>query len=132
MNIHDIFLGEIANFDYENEFGYAFNIYCLFDETIDVPRHIRETYSGQEQIMFKVSSDLNHSMRYDYENRILSFDATFGGIFYRVKIPADKILGIVDILDGTYLHFGKSSVESSNVNKQPAEKKKKKPNLRVV
>ena len=132
MNIHDLILGKIADLDFDNEFPYQFQLHCKVDDKIDIPDSVRKKYP--EQILFVISSTLNHNITYDYENQIFSFDATFGGAYYRVSMKPNNINGILDELDGSFVNFGLANTPNRIEEKKKEQKKEKpkRPVLRIV
>jgi len=108
MDLKDMFFGALALCDKD---GYPYNvsISAVVDENVDIPAHVRQTFP--DNITLSVSSgpmsrQRPHDMYYDYETKTLSFQVSFSGTPYFVKIPSKNIMVVIDNNDGTFVGFG--------------------------
>jgi len=104
MNLQDMLLGKLAEID-EGGFPYKVHLNCIMNQALQCPESVRE--SNPNQVVFTLASDLSHNASYDWETRMFSFYASFGGVTCQVVIPAANIGVIVNDWDNTVVSFGK-------------------------
>jgi len=139
MNTIDIFFLGLMGAKKEG-YPYRFQIHCRISEQMVIPNGIRAVYKQNKSdgIMFILDSTHKFGdISYDYENMVLSFDASFNGIPSRVLIPIVDIVAAVDD-DGSIVKFGTLSDEDNSADNEPPKKPEKKPetkkrgHLRVI